>query len=53
MVIALADRYAVGPLPLKGREFRTVKDAKALRVYSNVTTVVECNKYLVLDEVEL
>lgn len=26
--------------------------AKALRVCSNVTTVAECNRYLVLDEVE-
>ena len=43
----------LGRYPWKGLRIQNCQDAKAWRVYSNVTTVVECNKYLVLNEIEL
>ena len=42
-----------GCYPLEGLRIQNCQDAKALRVYNNVTTVAECNKYLVLNEIEL
>jgi hypothetical protein len=52
-VVALADRYVAGPLPLRRVENSELLGGQGPWVCSNVTTVVDCNGNWFLDEVEL
>jgi len=53
VVVALADCYVAGPLPLRRDENSELLERQGSWVRSNVTTVVGCNGYLILNEVEL